>query len=99
VEQEVDRVRGEIEQMEAESKQMTKQVNFATVSVTIAEDYKAQLEFVEPSTATRLSNATVEGYRSMVEGVVSVILFALWIAVLFLPARFTWKAMRRSMAQ
>lgn len=107
VEQEVDRVRGEIEQMEAESKQMTKQVSFATVNVTISEDYKAQLEVVPPSTATRLSNAAVEGYRSMVDGVVGVMLFALsngpsvvlWVAVLFLPARFAWKTMRRKVAQ
>lgn len=107
VEQEVDRVRGEIEQMEVESKQMTKQVSFATVNVTISEDYKAQLEVVPPSTATRLSNAAVEGYRSMVDGVVGVMLFALsngpsvvlWVAVLFLPARFAWKTMRRKVAQ
>ena len=106
VEQEVDRVRGEIEQMEAESKQMTKQVSFATLNVAITEDYKAQLEVVPPSTATRLSNAAVEGYRSMVDGVINLTLFALsngptfllWAAVLFLPARFAWKALRRKMA-
>ena len=99
-------MRGEIEQMEAESKQMTKQVSFATLNVAITEDYKAQLEVVPPSTATRLSNAAVEGYRSMVDGVINVTLFALsngptfllWAAVLFLPARFAWKALRRKMA-
>lgn len=107
VEQEVGRVRGEIEQMEAESKHLTKQVSFATLNVTIAEDYKAQLEVVPPSTATRLSNAAVEGYRSMADGVVGVMHFALsngpsvvlWVAVLFLPARFAWKTMRRKVAQ
>jgi hypothetical protein len=106
VEEEVDRVRGEIEQMEAERKQMTKQVSFATLNVAITEDYKAQLEVVPPSTATRLSNAGVEGYRSMVDGVINLTLFALangptfllWAAVLFLPARFAWKALRRKMA-
>ena len=106
VEEEVDRVRGEIEQMEAESKQMTKQVSFATLNVAITEDYKAQLEVVPPSTATRLSNAAVEGYRSMVDGVINLTLFALsngptfllWAAVLFLPARFACKALRRKTA-
>jgi hypothetical protein len=106
VEQEVDRVRGEIEQMEAESKHLTKQVTFATLNVTIAEDYKAQLEVVPPSTATRLSNAAVEGYRSMVDGIVSVILFLLssgpswlfWGAVLFVPGRLVWKTVRRRIA-
>jgi len=106
VEQEVDRVRGEIEQMEAERKSMANQVSFATVSVTISEDYKAQLQVVPPSTFTRLSNAAVEGYRTVVDGVLDVTLFLLttgpslllWGLVLFFPARFAWKKLRRSVA-
>jgi hypothetical protein len=107
VEQEVDRVRGEIEQMEAERKNMSNQVSFATLNVTIAEDYKAQLQVVPPSTSTRLSNAAVAGYKSMVDGVVSLVLFLLengpsllfWLVVLFFPARLAWKRLRRSFAQ
>ena len=106
VEQELDRVRGEIEQMEAERKNMSNQVSYATLNATIAEDYKAQLQVVPPSTSTRLSNAAVEGYRSMADGVVSLALFLLstgpslllWGAVLFLPARLIWKKVRRSFA-
>src|SRR5207244_6742889 len=49
VEQEVARVRGEIEQMEAERKTMSNQISFATLSLNIAEDYKAQLQVVPPS--------------------------------------------------
>ena len=106
VEQELDRVRGEIEQMEAERKNMSNQVSYATLNATIAEDYKAQLQVVPSSTATRLSNAAVEGYRSMADGVVSLALFLLstgpslllWGVVLFLPARLIWKKVRRSFA-
>jgi anti-sigma factor RsiW len=106
VEQELDRVRGEIEQMEAERKNMAKQVSYATLNATITEDYKAQLQVVPPSTATRISNAAVDGYRSMVDGVVSLALFVLstgpslllWGAILFFPARFAWKKLRRSLA-
>jgi hypothetical protein len=106
VEQELDRVRGEIEQMEAERKNMSTQVSFATLNATITEDYKAELQVVPPSTSTRLSNAAVEGYRSMVDGVVSLALFLLsngptlllWGAVLFMPARLVWKKVRRSFA-
>ena len=106
VEQELDRVRGEIEQMEAERKTMSNQVSYATLNATIAEDYQAQLQVVPPSTSTRLSNAAVEGYRSMADGVVSLALFLLsngpslllWSALLFLPARFVWKKVRRSFA-
>ena len=107
VEQEVDRVRGEIEQMEAERKTMSNQVSFATLNATITEDYKAQLQVVPPSTSTRLSNAAVEGYKSMVDGIVSLVLFLLedgptlllWGAVLFFPARLVWKRMRRNPVQ
>jgi hypothetical protein len=106
VEQELDRVRGEIEQMEAERKNMAIQVSYATLNATITEDYKAQLQVVPPSTSTRLSNAAVEGYRSMVDGVVSLALFLLsngpslllWGAALFMPARLVWKKVRRSFA-
>lgn len=106
VEQGLDRVRGQIEQMEAERKSMTKQVSYATLNATIAEDYKAQLQVVPPSTATRLSNAAVEGYRSMADGVVSLALFLLstgpsmllWGAILFFPTRVVWKKVRRSLA-
>lgn len=106
VEQELDRVRGAIEQMEAERKNMSNQVSYATLNATIAEDYKAQLQVVPPSTSTRLRNAAVEGYRSMADGVVSLALFLLstgpslllWGVVLFLPARLIWKKVRRSFA-
>jgi len=106
VEQELDRVRGEIEQMEAARKTMAHEVSFATLNATITEDYKAQLEVVPPSTSTRLSNAAVDGYRSLIDGVVSLILFLLstgpslllWGAILFLPARMVWRKVRRSSA-
>jgi anti-sigma factor RsiW len=102
VERELDRVRGEIEQMEAERKNMAKQVSFATLNATITEEYKAQLQVVPPSTSTRLANAAVEGYRSMADGVVSLVLFVLstgpslllWGAILFIPARMVWKKVR-----
>jgi hypothetical protein len=107
VEQEVARVRGEIEQMEAERKTMSNQVSYATLNLAIAEDYKAQLQVVPPSTWTRLSNAAVAGYKNMVDGMVGLALFLLenipsllfWTALLSLPARLVWKKVRRSYAQ
>jgi hypothetical protein len=103
VEQELGRVRGEIEQMEAERKSMAKQVSYATLNATITEDYKAELQVVPPSTFTRLSNAAVEGYRGMVDGIVGLALFLLsvgpsllfWGAILFFPARLGWRRLRR----
>src|SRR5215472_14041143 len=49
VELEIDRVRGEIEQMVAEKKELTKRVAFATLNATVKEEYKAKLEAAPPS--------------------------------------------------
>ena len=99
VETEIARVRGEIESMEAERKTMATQVAFATLNLTLTEDYKANLEAVPPSTWTRFRNSAVEGYRSMTEGVVGLVVvvlsngpsFLLWAALLFFPARMLWR--------
>jgi len=104
VETELARVRGEVEQMEAERKSLLNQVSFSALNATITEDYQAQLQVVPPSTSTRLINAAVEGYRSMVDGVLRVALFLLsaapsillWAGVLFFPARFAWNKFRRA---
>ncbi|HEX8813395.1 MAG TPA: DUF4349 domain-containing protein [Terracidiphilus sp.] len=103
VENEVSRVRGEIERMEAERKTLSNQVNFATINTTVNEDYQAQLQVVPTSTLGRIHNAAVDGYRSMVEGVIGSVLFLFsfgpsllfWCAIFFFPARFVWKRVRR----
>jgi len=104
VELEIDRVRGEIERMDGEKKNLTNRVTFATVTVKIAEDYKAELHAAPDSTPTRFRNAAVEGYRSMVEGVFSLVLFLLsygpsllvWGGLLFLLVLILRKRLRRA---
>jgi len=107
VETEIARVRGEIEQMEAEKKNLANQVTFATITATVTENYQAQLQVVPPTTFGRLRNAAVEGYRDMVEGLVGTALFLLsygpslllWGGILFFPARALWRRIRRNFAQ
>jgi hypothetical protein len=102
VEVEISRVRGEIERMEAEKKTLVNRVDFATLNVKVEEDYKAQLQAVPDSTLTRFRNTAVEGYRSMIGGVINVALFVvaygpsllLWAALLFFPIRFAWRRIR-----
>ncbi|HEX3091818.1 MAG TPA: DUF4349 domain-containing protein, partial [Candidatus Angelobacter sp.] len=107
VELEIDRVRGEIEQMQAEKKELSKRVAFATLSTTVKEEYFAKLQGTPPSTGSRFRNAAVDGYNTVVEGLIDVGLFLLsagpslllWAAILFFPARWAWKkfqAERRS---
>ena len=102
VETELSRVRGEVESMESQRKSLANQVDFATLSATVNEDYKAQLQVVPPSTSTQFRNAAVEGYRSMVDGIVGVAVFLFsygpsllfWGALLFFPVRFFWRKVR-----
>ena len=99
VELEIDRVRGEIEQMQAEKKELSKRVAFATLNTTIQEEYQARLQATPPSTGSRFRNAGVDGYNTVVEGLISVGLFLLsagpslllWAAILFFPARWAWR--------
>ena len=103
VEQEIASVREEIERMEAEKKNMEKQVAFSTVTMKVTEDYKQHMHVVPNSTSTRLGNAAVDGYETMVAGLINILLFfasagpsiLLWGAILFFPARWAWKKWRQ----
>jgi hypothetical protein len=100
-EQEIERVRGEIEQMEAEQRGLQKRIDYATIQLSLAEDYKASLE-TPSTTGTRLHNATVEGFRTVVDGSIAFVLWMLeagptlllWAAILFFPARWAWTRWR-----
>jgi hypothetical protein len=105
VEVQIGRVRGEIERMQAEKKELAKQVQFATLNATVKEDYKAPMQMAPPSTSSRFHNAAVDGYKSVVEGLVDVLLFLLssgpsllvWAAILFLPARWAWRKVKKNL--
>jgi Domain of unknown function (DUF4349)/Putative zinc-finger len=102
VEQEVSRVRGEIERMDAERKSLETRVNFATIEVTLTEDYKAEMNVAPPSMGTELWNAGVEGYQSLVNSALGLAMAILqygpaiffWVALCFFPARKIWRRMR-----
>jgi hypothetical protein len=102
VELEIDRVRGEIEQLQAEKKELSKRVAFATLNTTVKEEYFAKLQSTPPSTGSRFRNAAVDGYNTVVEGLIDVGLFLLssgpslllWAAILFFPVRWALKKFR-----
>ncbi|HTD21952.1 MAG TPA: DUF4349 domain-containing protein [Terriglobales bacterium] len=103
VEVEIERVRGEIEQMEAERKNLAHQVDFATLNATLTEEYENQLQAVPVSTFTRIRNAAVDGYSTVTGSVVSLVLFLfsygpvllLWGGLLFFAVRIAWRRWRR----
>jgi hypothetical protein len=106
VEQEIARVRGEIEQMEAQQKALERRVDFATIDLKLSEEYKAKLDSPAPSASTQLHNASVNGYRNVADTLLALLLFfaeygpvlLLWAMILFTPAWLVWRRWRRAAA-
>jgi hypothetical protein len=104
VENEISRVRGEIEEMEADQRALQSRIDFATITLSVTEEYKASLNSAPSSTGTRLHNAFVAGYHSVVENVIGLAAWMLesgptlllWIAILFFPVRWAWRRVRRA---
>jgi hypothetical protein len=102
VEQEIARVRGEIESMEAEQAGLEHRVEFASVDVTLME---AERIGGPESVGTRMGRALTDGYRSAGETVVGMVVFAeeygpslaVWGVVLGLPGWWVWRRWRRTM--
>ena len=71
---------------------------------TVTEEYKASLNGAPTSTGTRLHNAFVTGYHSVVENVIGLVAWLLeagprlllWAALLFFPVLWAWRRARRS---
>ena len=104
VEQEIARVRGEIEEMEAQQKNLEHRVDFASVDLNLSEEYKEQLGTPAPSISTRFHNALVKGIRSAQETVVDITLFCaevgpslvIWLVMLLPLGWFLWRRWRRT---
>jgi anti-sigma factor RsiW len=106
VEQEIARVRGEIEQMEAEQKNLEHRVDFATIDLKLSEEYKAKLDFPAPAISTLIHNAAVNGYRNVSDTLLSIVLFfaeygpvlCFWLSVFFIPGWLVWRRWRHATA-
>jgi anti-sigma factor RsiW len=102
VETEISRVREEIERMEGERRLLAKQVEYATLTATVTEEFKAPARALPESLGTRLRNAAIDGYESAVNFVIDVVSFLasngpmllVWSAILFFPARWAWRKAR-----
>jgi len=103
VEEEIARVRGEIEEMEAEQKTLEHRVDFATVDIQFTEDYKAPLNSSDNSALTRIHNAFVAGYRNATDTLLGFLLLfeeygptiLIWLAILAVPIVLAWRRYRR----
>lgn len=106
VEEGIARVRGDIERMEAEQKDLEHRVNFATVELQLTEEYRAQLNPPAASVSTRIYNALVAGYRDASETVLGIVIFfaengptlLIWLIILALPVILIWRRYRKALA-
>jgi len=106
VEESIARVRGDIERMEAEQKELEHRVNFATVELQLTEEYRAQLNPPAASVSTRIYNALVAGYRDASETVLGIVIFfagngptlLIWLMILVLPVVLIWRRYRKALA-
>ncbi|MBA2260658.1 MAG: DUF4349 domain-containing protein [Acidobacteria bacterium] len=98
VEREIARVRGEIEQMESERRSLDRRVTYATVTVSLSEDRKAEVNLGPVPVSRRLGNAFVEGWTNAIGSGVGALMFLasvgptllLW-ALILVPAALAAK--------
>jgi hypothetical protein len=101
-ERELARVRGEIESMQGQNALLVHRVNYATVQVSLNEEYRQVLGSGTISTGTKIRNAAVEGLTNLEEGGVALLVFLFavgpsllfWLAILLVPGWFVWKRFR-----
>jgi hypothetical protein len=106
VEREIARVRGEIEQMEAEQKNLEHRVDFATVNLALSEEYKAKLDSPAPAISTLIHNAAVNGYGNLAHALLAIVLFFVeygpvlifWLFLFSIPAGLVWRRWRHALA-
>jgi hypothetical protein len=103
VEEEISRVRGEIEQMEADQKALEHRVEFATIDLQLTEQYREQLSAQSASVPMQIRNAFVSGLRHGANTLLGILLFLeeagptalIWLAILAVPAFLLWRRYRR----
>ena len=89
LEREISRVREDIERMEAQEKEISHQVQYASIQIEMSEEYHAQLVPSVPSAGTSLWNATVDGYHTAMDSLLGLALFVLRYG----PALILWAAL------
>jgi hypothetical protein len=104
VENEIARVRGEIEQMEGERQGLEHRVSYSELQVELKEEYKAALDVAPPSEALQVWNSLVDGLRAAAASLLGFVRIVaacapailLWGLILFWPARWLWRRRRNA---
>ena len=107
VENEIARVRGEIEHMEAEQKRLNNRIVFASIGLNVKEEFRAEPGIGSPRLGLRMRKAFISGYRGAADGFLNALEFflsagstmLLWGPILFWPLRWAWRRWHLSKAQ
>ncbi|MFB3920307.1 MAG: DUF4349 domain-containing protein [Terriglobia bacterium] len=75
VEQEIARTREQIERMEAQRQNLMKRVEMATVTLSLAEEFKAELQPAPLGTLRQLRNALVDGWENFSGSILAIVFF------------------------
>lgn len=101
-EEQIGRVRQQIEVTEAEQKNLANQIALASIQIRANEDYLQPLR-TEDGALINLRNASVQGIHNAISGILAVLLWLLSMgpslllitALLFFPVRWVWRRSRR----
>jgi hypothetical protein len=107
VENEITRVREEIERMEAEQKRLNHRVIFASIDLNLMEESRAEKGIHSSQLGIRMRNAVIDGYDGAVNGLLNVLEIILsegpslvvWGLILFWPARWAWRQWQKTTAR
>jgi hypothetical protein len=75
VEQEIARTREQIERMEAQRQNLMKRVEMANVTLTLVEEFKAELQPAPVGTLRQLWNAMVDGWENFSGSILGIVFF------------------------
>ena len=107
VEQEISRTRENIERMEAQRQNLMRRVEMATVTLTLAEEFKAELQPAPVGTIRQLWNALVDGWDNFSGSILAIVFFlarygltlVLWLGLGWLGWRIARPRVKRLLAQ
>jgi hypothetical protein len=101
-EQELARIREEIESMDGQRNVLQHRVSYVSVDVRLYEQYVEPLHTGSASTTTGLHNALVDGAHNLEDGVVALLVFLVaygpsilfWCALILILGYFVWRRVR-----
>ena len=106
VEQEISKVRGQIEDLQAQQRKQAQRVRYGAVRLSLKEEYAARFDIELATISARLRSSIVDGLQGVIQQgsttLSLVLLFApsllFWVFLFYWPVRLGWRRIRGSLA-